>query len=232
MFNKSAQYYDVIYSFKNYDEESKRISELIKDVNPTALRILDVACGTAEHAKRLSMDFDVHGIDIEPEFIKIASSKIPSGVFKIADMRNFDLGIKFDIVLCLFSSIGYLTKQNEVIAALKCFKSHINEGGAIFIEPWFRPEQWVVNTPHMQTVDLPELKICRMNTSLKEGTISKIIFHYLIGKSGGVEHFTESHDLALYSLDEMASFFDQAELHIEYDPIGISGRGLYVARPR
>lgn len=183
MFKKSTQYYDVIYGFKDYNEESRSISELIKRINPNAHRILDVACGTAEHAKHLSQSFSVDGIDIEPEFIKIASTKVPTGMFKIADMSNFNLGSKYDIVMCLFSSIGYLTKAELVVRALKCFKKHLAEGGAIIIEPWFQPNQWMVNRPHMQTIDLPDLKICRMNTSMKEGTISKIFFHYLNRRS-------------------------------------------------
>lgn len=232
MYSRSARYYDLIYSFKNYNEESSKIIQLINNINPRTRRILDVACGTAEHAKYLSQAFKIDGIDIEAEFIEIASKKIPSGRFMVADMCDFNLGIKYDVVLCLFSAIGYLTTSEKVVNALKCFKNHLNEGGVIVIEPWIQPDEWIDGIPHMQTVNLPELKICRMNTSKKEGTVSKLHFHYLIGKPEGVEHYTEDHSLALYTKDEMESFFNQAKLNIQYDPEGISGRGLYIAKPK
>ncbi len=229
MFFKTAQYYDLIYSFKDYGKEAQQIKELITQEHPAAKSILDVACGTAEHAKYLSSTFQIDGIDIEPKFVEIAQSKVPSGQFWIADMSDFALGVRYDVVQCLFSSIGYLKQAKQVVDALICFKRHLNPEGVILLEPWFSPEQWHVGAPHMLTIDQPDLKICRMNTSGLEGTISKIHFHYLIGKPQGVEHLTEDHELALYTPEEMLTFFGQAGLAARYDPEGIFGRGLYIA---
>ena len=230
MFNKTAQYYDLIYSFKDYEEEAQQIRDLITDEHPTARSILDVACGTAEHAKYLSDNFQIDGIDLEPEFVRIAQEKVSNGGFWDADMSDFDLGLQYDVVQCLFSSIGYLKKAEQVVDALICFKNHLNPEGIILVEPWFSPEQWNLGAPHMLTIDKPNLKICRMNISGLEGKISKMHFHYLIGTPKGVEHFTEDHELALYTLEEMLSFFEQAGLTVQYDPVGIFGRGLYIAR--
>ncbi len=230
MFSKTAQYYDLIYSFKDYEKEAGKITALIQKEHSEAKSILDVACGTAEHAKYLAQDFQIDGIDLEPDFAEIAQKKIPSGKFTRADMSDFSLDKRYDVVQCLFSSIGYLLEDQQVVDALVCFKNHLNPAGIILVEPWFSPEQWKVGTPHMTTVDLPDLKICRMNTSGVDGTISKIHFHYLIGTSDSVEHLTEDHNLALYMIDEMLGFFEQAGLQVEYDPEGIFGRGIYVAR--
>jgi hypothetical protein len=82
----------------------------------------------------------------------------------------------------------------------------------------------------MLTVDRPDLKICRMSRSEVEGTVSRVRFDYLIGGAQGVEHLTEAHELGLYSREQMMSFFHRAGLETRYDPEGIFGRGLYVAR--
>jgi len=230
MFSKTAQYYDLLYSFKDYENEAQQIKNLIAQEYPAASSILDVACGTAEHAKHLSKTFQIDGIDMEPEFVEIAQSKVSSGKFWAVDMSDFDLGIQYDVIQCLFSSIGYLKQAEQVVDALACFKKHLNPEGVILIEPWFSPEQWNVGTPHMLAIDQPDLKICRMNTSGLEGRISKIHFHYLIGTPQGVEHLTEDHELALYTPDEMLSFFKEAGLAVRYDPEGIFGRGLYIAK--
>src|SRR5262249_43988229 len=115
MFALTAQYYDLIYSFKNYGVETTKIRAAIRKEHPTAHSILDVACGTGEHAKLLSTEFDVDGIDLEPRFVEIARRKVPTGTFSVADMRSFELKKKYDVVQCLFSSIGYLTQGDDVV---------------------------------------------------------------------------------------------------------------------
>src|SRR5262249_12368424 len=138
----------------------------IRKEHPTAHSILDVACGTGEHAKLLSTEFEVDGIDLEPRFVEIARRKGPTGTFSVADMRSFELKKKYDVVQCLFSSIGYLTQGDDVVRALECFARHMAKDGIIVVEPWFAPEDWRVGVLHMAPpVDQPDIKICRMNVS-------------------------------------------------------------------
>lgn len=229
MFSKTARYYDQLYSFKNYPDEAAQIRELIRREHPGARSILDVACGTAEHAKLLSADFAVDGIDLEPEFVQIAQRKVPAGSFHVADMRQFDLGKKYDVVLCLFSSIGYLTGGSDVVRALECFARHLAPGGIMLVEPWITPENWKYSGPSMLTVDQPDLKIARVNVNRLDGNLTIIPFDYLIATRTSVEHVQEEHVLALYTVDEMLQFFERASLKVKYDTQGLDGRGLYVA---
>ena len=111
MFSKSAELYDKIYfEFKDYEAEAQMINESINRENPSARTILDVACGTGEHARilREKYGFDVDGIDLNDKLISLAQRKNPIGNFNNADMVDFDLGKSYDIVMCLFSSIGYV----------------------------------------------------------------------------------------------------------------------------
>jgi SAM-dependent methyltransferase len=231
MFSLTAQYYDLIYSFKNYGVEATKIRATIREEHPNAHSILDVACGTAEHAKLLSTEFAVDGIDLEPRFVEIARQKVPTGTFSVADMRRFELRKKYDVVQCLFSSIGYLTQGDDIVRALECFAHHLAKDGIILVEPWFAPSDWRVGVPHMAPpVDQPDIKICRLNVSEQDGNLSRIRLHYLIATSAGVECIQENHELALYTAEEMLQFFRRAGLRVSHDAIGISGRGLYVAR--
>lgn len=229
MFSQTARYYDQLYSFKNYADEAAGIRDLIRREHPSAHSILDVACGTAEHARLLWADFTVDGIDLEPEFVAIARRKVPAGNFRVADMRQFDLGRKYDVVQCLFSSIGYLTEDADVVRALECFARHLAPGGIILVEPWITPDKWRHGDPSMLTVDQPDLKICRMNVNRVEGNLTIIPFEYMIATRDGIEHLQEEHVLALHTVDEMLSFFERAGLRVKHDPQGLDGRGLYVA---
>jgi Methyltransferase domain len=54
--------------------------------------VLDVACGTGEHARLLAAQgFVVDGLDLDPAFVRIAEQKHPAGQFFAADMRDFHL---------------------------------------------------------------------------------------------------------------------------------------------
>jgi trans-aconitate methyltransferase len=230
MFSKSAHLYDILYSFKDYPAESQKIIDLIQNEMPGAQTLLDVACGTAEHDKYLSQKYQVDGLDLDPEFVRLAAEKNPQCSYFHADMRGFDLGKTYDVIQCLFSSIGYIKTLDIVVKALACFKRHLNRDGIILVEPWFTPDVWQVGSMHMLSAETDDLKVCRMNTSEREGDTSIIDFHYMVGSEGKIDHFTERHELGLFTVDQMMSAFSDAELNVRYDPEGLTGRGLYIAR--
>jgi SAM-dependent methyltransferase len=226
MFSATAEFYDAIYGFKDYAGEAVKIRQLIARERPGAGTILDIACGTGEHARFLSPDFEVDGIDLEPKFVEIARAKNPAGNFSVADMRAFHLEKRYDVVQCLFSSIGYLLTPEDIIASLKCFRTHLAPGGVILVEPW---PAYKVGQLHMVTVDKPDLKVCRINVSKREGDISVLHFHYLIATNEGVRKAEEVHRLALVPPEQMAAHFEAAGLCCAFDPVGLCNRGLFIA---
>jgi ubiquinone/menaquinone biosynthesis C-methylase UbiE len=233
MFTESAELYDLIYSqFKDYEEEAQTVASLLKSIHPGARTILDVACGTGEHGRLLSQQhgFAVDGIDVEPDFVEITRQKIPAGNFWSADMTDFDLGRRYDVVMCLFSSIGYARTSGNVHRALSCFRRHLNSDGVTVVEPWFGPGVLEPGKVYMQTVEADDLKVCRVAHTDVKGRISKHRFEYLVGRSSGITHMVEEHELGLFTVDEMTDAFRKAGLDVEYDAEGLTGRGLYVGR--
>lgn len=234
MFSESAELYDLIYQpFKDYGEESRRIAALLERVHPAARRVLDVACGSGEHARILgtAFGFRVDGLDVEPAFVRIARAKNPGRQFFHADMTDFELGRTYDVVLCLFSSIGYVRTLDNVRRALDRFRRHLAPGGVVVVEPWFEPGQWQTGSVFLKTAEVEGLQVCRMSHSLVRDRVSILDFHYLIGRPEGIEHRRETHQLGLFTTAEIERSFVQAGLEVmEYDPAGLTGRGLFVAR--
>lgn len=229
MFQKSSKYYDMIYSFKDYKHEAEIIKTAIQKNKPDCRTILDVACGTGEHIKYLK-DYDIDGLDINSEFIDIAKEKNRRGNYFLCDMTDFHIGKKYDVLMCLFSSIGYVLTIENVVKTFVCFREHLNDGGIIMVEPWFTPDTWHTGKIHMATVEREGLKICRMNISETYDRVSVFAFHYLIGTGDGIEYFTERHEAGLFTVEEMKQAFSMAGLKAEYEEQGVSGRGLYIAR--
>jgi SAM-dependent methyltransferase len=232
MFSETAQYYDLIYDqFRDYAEDVARVGELLRRLAPEAETILDVGCGTGRHAQALTEEhaYRVDGLDIEPAFVEIAQGRCPDGRFSVGDMADFDLGRRYDVLLCLFSSIGYVKTKERLESAARCFRRHLMPGGIAVIEAWMTPDAFTAGKVYLVSAEKDGLKISRMNSSRAQGGVSILDFHYLIGTPEGVRHLQETHELALFSEAEMRDGLGKAGLELlEYDPRGMTGRGLYV----
>jgi ubiquinone/menaquinone biosynthesis C-methylase UbiE len=231
MFSKSAQYYDEIYASidKDYVAEAKRAYRFIQKHKQTKGKsLLDVACGTGFHASLLSKYYDVEGLDLDAEMLKVAKRKHPGIHFHQGDMTDFDLGRQFDVIVCLFSSIGYVKTKVRLQKAIKNMSRHLPPGGVLLIEPWFSSQQWHPGRASMTQVNRPELKIVRMSYSGQKGKISTIEFQYLIGTPDGIEHSMEMHELGLFTHKEYTEAFKSSKLKVIHDKQGLDGRGLYI----
>ena len=232
MFTASAEFYDLIYSAKkDYRAEAAQIAEILRRLNPQCRSVLDVACGTGEHVLHLAaLGFQADGLDLDPAFVAIARRKHPAGRFFEADMANFHLPQRYDAVLCLFSSIGYLETLPRVTEALRCFREHLAPAGVIVVEPWFTPDVLDSSRVFETVVEREGVKVKRTSHIAIEGRISRLRFDFEITDTAGSRHAIELHDLGLFTQEEMIAAFRGAELAVEYDPQGLTGRGLYVAR--
>jgi SAM-dependent methyltransferase len=235
-FSQSAAIYDAIYSFKDYAREAQRVHETIqqhiqsrRDADQT---LLDVACGTGHHLRYLQHHYTAQGLDREPGLLAVARARCPGIPFVQGDMIDFDLGVQFDAITCLFSSIGYVKTVERLRSAIANMARHLEPGGVLVIEPWFALADWHPHTPHANVVDEPDRKIARLTTSElfgsdDDGWFSRNDMHYLVATADGVEHFVERHELGLFTSDQYQDAFRAAALEVIHDPEGLTGRGLY-----
>lgn len=229
MFTKSAEFYDVIYSWKDYATEAELVRRFIEaNRQSPGLTLLDVGCGTGHHVQYLQEYFRAEGLDLDPELLKVAYGRCPGVLFHEADMVDFDLGRRFDAVTCLFSAIGYVRTVERLNRTMQSIARHLLPGGVAVVEPWLMPGQFIPKGVHARFVDLPDLKIARINTSWIEDGVSILDFHYLIGTPEGVESFTERHELGLFDDAHYRAAFAAAGLETYFDAEGLDGRGLYV----
>ena len=167
MFTKSQAFYEAIYDArgKDYAAEAAWLRAAIGVAVPNAKRLLDVACGTGAHLRILHRHFAVEGIDADPVMIAIARERLPGIPFRIGRMQDLHVDEPFDVVMCLFSSIGYVADEAELRATFERFAAAAAPGGMVIVEPWVRPEDWRDGWMDATFVDRPSLKIARSRIS-------------------------------------------------------------------
>lgn len=231
MFSKSANYYDEIYNSlgKDYSKEANKAHKIIQKYGKSGGKsMLDVGCGTGHHVGLLREYYQIEGLDLDQNILAVARKKYPKIPFHKGDMKNFKLNKKFDAIICLFSSIGYMKTKSGIQKAIQTMAQHLLSGGVMLIEPWFSPDEWHNGGVFTVHVNKPELKITRMSYGSRKGNISKLEFHYLIGTPKGIQRYVEFHQLGLFFKKDYLEAFHKVGLKVVHDPKGLDGRGLYI----
>jgi SAM-dependent methyltransferase len=230
-YTRFGAYYDAIYAAmgKNYAQEAEQIHQcILHNKKSGGNSLLDIGCGTGGHITFLEQNYAVEGLDISPSMLKIAQQRFPNVKFHLGDMTTFALGRQFDVITCLFSAIGYVQTVSRLDKTVQNMGRHLLPGGVLIVEPWLSPEQYHSGHVFSTQVDQPELKITRMNVSERQGNLSILNFHFLVGTPQGVEYFTEQHHLGLFSSETYLDAFKKSGLDAIHDLEGITGRGLYI----
>ncbi|WP_101948167.1 bifunctional 2-polyprenyl-6-hydroxyphenol methylase/3-demethylubiquinol 3-O-methyltransferase UbiG [Mycobacterium sp. 3519A] len=230
MFIKSAPFYDALYGFVDYSAAVERLREVIQANAPHAATLLDVGCGTGRHLRHFQKFYDVEGLDLNGLLLETARERCPDVRFHEASMLDFSLPRRFDVVTCLFSAVGYVQTVENMRRAIANMARHVERGGLLIVEPWFEPDRYWTGTITANHVDRPDMKICWMYTSKRDGQLSVLDIHYLVGTPDRVEHFEEQHRIGLFTREEHMSAMTEAGLDVIFDPEGPFKRGLYVGR--
>jgi SAM-dependent methyltransferase len=231
MYEKSARFYDAIYAARDYAGSSNQLQALIQARLPRAATVLDVGCGTGRNLEHLREHYRaVEGVDLNPDLLALAKERLPGVDLHCIDMVSFDLGKKFDVVVCLFSAIGYVETKERMRRSIAAMSRHLAPGGLLVVEPWFSPEKYWTGTITANFVDQEDLKIAWMYTSEREGDVSVLDITYLVGTPSEVSTFQEVHRIGLFSDGEYEAAFAAAGLRVEHDPVGLFGRGLFIGQ--
>ena len=100
-------------------------------------RLLDVACGTGRHAIAFAdLGYDVTASDINEELLAAGRAAAGDRIrFLQGDMCDLHVdGGPFDLVTCLFDSIGYPQNDERIISALRSLGRHVGPGGRVVWE--------------------------------------------------------------------------------------------------
>lgn len=125
---------DFIYDADIYDGLNKFLSDLefYKKWLPKnkEAKILELCCGTGRLTIPIAKDgYDIKGVDYTSSMLERAKEKALQAGLKIdfieADIRELNLGEKFDLIFIPFNSIHHLYKNEDLFEALNTVKKHL-----------------------------------------------------------------------------------------------------------
>ncbi|GHH51088.1 class I SAM-dependent DNA methyltransferase [Streptomyces candidus] len=228
-----ADIYEAVYRArrKDYRAEAAEAVALARQAGgPGASSLLDVACGNGPHLRYFREEFaHVEGIDVSEDMVRLARRNLPGVPVHQGDMENFRLDSAFDVITCMFSSVGYLSTAAELTASMRTFARHLNPGGVIVLEPWYFPDEFVPGQIMSTLATEEDRTISRISHATRKGDFAQVVAHYLVADSAtGVQHFIDSHDLALFTREEYETAFAHAGCSVTYHPRG-PRVGMFVA---
>ncbi len=229
-----AGLYDLIYHDKDYAAEAARLHDLLagEGVGDGAT-LLEAACGTGNYLEQLQAWYAVSGFDRSEAMLDRARTRLPRVPLSREDLIQFSVATPVDVVVCLFSSIGYLTTAADLARAARRFADALVPGGTLVIEPWITPDDYKGGRPALQTYLSDDLKLSRACVARRDGDLALIDFHWLIARAGqGVEHVVDPHVLWMCTRERMTGVLQGAGLEVRFEERGLTPdhRGLYICR--
>lgn len=209
-----ADAYDAIYRSKDYKSEVDLIERIFADHGLHGRqRVLDLGCGTGNHALSLAArGHSVIGVDRAPGMLARARTKASeAGIGRVAfhdgDIRELDLEQRFDAVLMMFTVLGYLTEEADVLAALKTVRGHLEPGGLFVFDVWNGPAV-LADRPGAREVRVTEdaVQVTRKTSARLDVAKHLCHVHFDLERAGAgdsVERWPEDHTLRYYFPDEL-----------------------------
>ena len=220
VFDAYSEYYDLLYTDKDYSAEATYIDALIKRHAPAAKYILELGCGTGAHAEHLArMGYHVCGIDMSAGMIERAQkllAKLPVDIaqrlsFSASDIRSARLNSTYDITIALFHVMSYQNTNPDLMKVLQTAYDHLNNNGFFLFDYWYGPSV---------LTQLPETRVKRFeNDAVHVTRIAEPEIHFncnvvdvnytVIVKdkhSDAITELTEKHAMRYLFLPEIEQF--------------------------
>jgi SAM-dependent methyltransferase len=160
-------------------------------------RVLDVACGTGRHARRLARRGAlVTGVDATQAYL----DSIPPThglALRRADMRRLPFRAAFDAAYNVWTSFGYFEKPADDLRALRSIRAALKPGGLFVID--VQDFDFGRETPPRNWGALPDGGRRLEETRVREGRDPALLCRWTIARPDGA---TESAEFFVRGYDE------------------------------
>jgi SAM-dependent methyltransferase len=189
-------------------------------------KVLDLCCGQGRHAVELAAaGCAVTGLDLSQQYLDMALSEARKAGVDLetvrADMREIPFEGRFDAVVNMFSSFGYLESEEEDAKVLSAVARALKPSGRLMIDLLNR--EWVI--VNYQQKDWHEDADGTLYLEHRYFDLESSRNHvtFTVIKPGGEQREIGGHHIRLYTLREIRGLLLSAGLDFERAYGGFEG---------
>ena len=208
LYNQLSKYLDASYRrTKNYQHE---VDFILRRVGNNRGILIDVACGSGGHAELLSnAGFEVYAADLIDGMLRLVRKNLPKArVFK-QDMRDLDVPVEADVLICMYNSINYNYSYDELTDTFQRFYDHLKPGGVVIFDTAFMKHTWKPGPFSVETMTTPEFELARVNKSYKKRSFGIIEIVFVIFEKGRKKIVETQNKIFLPDRDRILSLMKQ-----------------------
>jgi len=107
----------------------------------SAGKVLELACGNGLLSRYLAdgEGIALTGLDMAPAMLDDARSRVPEARFVEGDIRAYELGERFDLIVLALNSLLHLHTREDLQRALRCARQHLDDDGRFALDI-FQPQ--------------------------------------------------------------------------------------------
>lgn len=106
----------------------------VDEYNLSVGTLLELGCGTGAVLAALPESWRKTGVDLSSSMLKQARKRGIDATLIEADLTELTLGVRFDLVVCVFDTINHLLVLEQWRAAFKVAREHVNPGGLFLFD--------------------------------------------------------------------------------------------------
>lgn len=216
VFEAYSEYYDLLYSDKNYKLEVNYLQNLvINNIKTSGQDLLNLGCGTGKHDFEFeNIGYNVLGVDLSKDMIELAIKERPINSkceFMVSDIRKLNLNKKFDVITSLFHVINYQNSNVDLNETFEVASKHLKKGG-LFIFDFWNGSGVLTDLPITKTKCIENSNILVERRTfpnfLYDKNIVEVNFDINIKskKSGEIKNIVEKHSMRYLFLPEIEEF--------------------------
>jgi SAM-dependent methyltransferase len=179
--------------------------------------VLDLCCGQGRHSIQLAKrGLRVSSLDLNAEYLELAKQAARAAKVEIetvaADMREIPSEDKFDALVNMYSSFGYLESEAEDLKVLESAAKALKAGGQLLLDMLNREwaiDNYIQNDWH--TGADGTLYVERRDLDL---AASRMHVHFIVVDPKGERRESIGHNIRLYTLTEMTRLLERVGIRV------------------
>jgi len=228
IFDRYANYYDLIYQDKNYTAEVEFVVHQLQTFAPHAKSILELGSGTGIHAILLAESgYEINGVDISTEMLDRAESRLAKLSpdlkaklkFSQGDICTICLDQKYDTAIALFHVVDYQTTNSRLQSFFQTARNHLQPEGILIFDFWYGAAV-LSDRPQIKVKRLENdhISLIRIAETVMYPDQNQVEVNYQIlitdKANGEVRELRESHQMRYLFMPEIKMLLDSVGMEI------------------